>query len=123
LIDAIRAAGYTNAIVVNKWNTAWHKFTDPLDNTYQGYHFYFNSWSVSGATNQMNIALSRGIKVINTEIGADFNEYRSFTTSTVRELTEFLAWCADRGIGNTIWMYEDLHNWNRYQQLGLNIPR
>jgi hypothetical protein len=122
LIDAIRAAGYTNGIVVNKWTTAWHKFDDPLDNTYQGYHFYFNSWSVAGATQQMEYALARGIKVLNTEVGADFNEYRSFTTSTVSELTAFLRWCADRGIGNAVWMYEDLSNWNRYQQLGLQIP-
>lgn len=122
LVDSIRDAGYTNPIVVNKWNQAWTVINDPLDNTYQGYHFYFNSWSVSGATSQMNTALSRGIKVINTEIGADYNEYNSFTTATVEETNQFLAWCAERGIGNTVWMNENLNNWQRYQQLGLTFP-
>jgi hypothetical protein len=53
----------------------------------------------------MNIALSRGIKVINTEIGVDYHEDRSFTTGTVAELEAFMQWCYDRGIGNTVWMY------------------
>jgi hypothetical protein len=122
LITSIRHAGYTNGIVVNKWNTAWHKFEDPLDNTYQGYHYYFNTWSVTGATDQLNIALSRGIKVINTEIGADYHEDRSFTTGTVAELEAFMQWCYDHGIGNTVWMYENLHNWSYYQQLNFNLP-
>jgi hypothetical protein len=122
LVDSIRDAGYTNPIVVNKWNQAWTVINDPLDNTYQGYHFYFNSWSVSGATSQMNNALSKGIKIINTEMGADYNEYNSFTTATVEETNEFLAWCTDHGIGNTVWMNENLNNWQRYQQLGLTFP-
>lgn len=122
LINRIRSAGYTNGIVVNKWTTAWHKFSDPRDNTYQGYHFYFNTWSVTGATNQMNIALSRGIKVINTEVGADYHEDRSFTTGTVGELETFLQWCYDRDIGNAAWMYKNLHNWPYYQQLGFSMP-
>lgn len=122
LVDSIREAGYTNPIVVNKWNQPWTVINDPLDNTYQGYHFYFNSWSVSGAISQMNNALSRGIKIINTEIGADFNEFRSFTTETVEELNEFIVWCSDQGIGNTVWMNENLNNWQRYQELGLSFP-
>ena len=77
LVTEIRAAGYTNPIVVDKWNQAWTVINDPLDNTYQGYHFYFNSWSVSGAISQMQTAQSKGIKIINTEIGADYNEYSS----------------------------------------------
>lgn len=122
LVDSIREAGYTNPIVVNKWNQPWTVINDPLDNTYQGYHFYFNSWSVSGAISQMNNALSRGIKIINTEIGADFNEYNSFTTETVEELNEFIVWCSDQGMGNTVWMNENLNNWQRYQELGLSFP-
>jgi hypothetical protein len=122
LVDSVREAGYTNPIVVNKWNQPWTVINDPLDNTYQGYHFYFNSWSVSGATSQMNTALSRGIKIISTEIGADYNEYRSFTTSTVEETNQFLEWCAERGIGNTVWMNENLDNWPRYLELELSFP-
>ncbi|MEJ2242284.1 MAG: hypothetical protein P8Y18_09095 [Candidatus Bathyarchaeota archaeon] len=122
LVSEIRSRGYTNPIVVNKWNQPWTRINDPLDNTYQGYHFYFNSWSVSGAISQMNTALSRNIKIISTEVGADYNEYNSFTTGTVNELNQFLSWCAEHQIGNTVWMNENLNNWQRYQQLGLDFP-
>jgi hypothetical protein len=71
----------------------------------------------------MNIALSRGIKVINTEVGADYREDRSFTTGTVAELEAFIQWCYDRRIGNAVWMYKNLHNWPYYQQLGFSMPQ
>ena len=122
LVDDIRAAGFTNLIVVNKWNQPWTKIIDPLDNTYQGYHFYFNSWSVSGAMEQMNIAFSRGIKIINTEVGADFNEYSQFDSAEVQELVSFLEQSEELGIGNTVWLNENLNNWPRYQTLGLTLP-
>ena len=122
LVTEIRAAGYTNPIVMDKWNQPWTAINDPLDATYQGYHFYFNSWSPSGAISQMKTAQSKGIKIINTEIGADYNEYNSFTTSTVTELNTFLSQCASMGIGNTVWMNENLNNMPKYTQLGLKIP-
>ncbi len=122
LVNDIRAEGYTNPIVVDKWNQAWTVINDPLDNTYQGYHYYFNSWSVSGAISQMQTAQSKGIKIINTEVGADYNEHSSFTSSTVSELNQFLSQCASMGIGNTVWMNENLNNMPTYQQLGLKIP-
>jgi len=121
LITAIREAGYTNMIVVNKWNTAWHKFTDPLDNTYQGYHYYFNSWSVDGAMNQMEMAASRGIKVINTEIGASYNEYRDYTQSTVDETEAFIAQCTALGAGNLLWQNNNDDNWATYVHYDLEI--
>ncbi len=122
LVNDIRSAGYTNPIVVDKWNQPWTVINDPLDNTYQGYHYYFNSWSPGGAMSQMNSALSRGIKIINTEIGADFNEYNSYTSATVDELNTFMAQCANLGIGNTVWMNENLNNLPRYQSLGISFP-
>jgi uncharacterized repeat protein (TIGR02543 family) len=122
LITEIRAAGYTNGLVVNKWTTAWHKFEDPLNNTYQGYHFYFNTWSLTGATSQLELALSRGIKVINTEIGADSGEASAFTPATVSELNSFLNQCASMGVGNLVWMNTNLDNWPRYRELGLHFP-
>ena len=122
LVNQIRSSGYTNPIVINKWTQYWTKINDPLDNTYQGYHYYFNSWSVSGARSQMETALSKGIKIINTEVGADYNEYRNYDSSEVRELNEFLAWCSNKGIGNAVWVNENLMNWPRYQQLGLSFP-
>jgi cell division septation protein DedD len=122
LVNEIRNVGYTNPIVVNKWNQPWTVINDPLNNVYQGYHFYFNTWSPSGAMSQINTALSRGIKIINTEVGADYNEYNSFTTATVDELNTFLTQCASLGVGNTVWMNENLNNLPRYQSLGLNFP-
>jgi hypothetical protein len=122
LVDQIRDAGYTNPIVVDKWNQPWTVIDDPLDNTYQGYHFYFNSWSVSGATQQMQTALSKDIKIINTEIGADFNEYRDFDRSEVEELNQFLEWCYNHGVGNTVWMNENLNNMPTYEDLDLTFP-
>ena len=122
LVDEIRQAGYTNPLLVNKWNQPWTVINDPLDNTYQGYHFYFNSWSPSGALSQMQTAQSKGIKLINTEVGADYNEYSQYTTSTVNELNQFLAECASRGIGNMVWMNENLDNMPTYKQLGLKFP-
>ncbi|MCL5877803.1 MAG: glycoside hydrolase family 5 protein [Candidatus Bathyarchaeota archaeon] len=122
LVDEIRAAGYTNPLIVDKWNQAWTVIDDPLDNTYQGYHFYFNSWSPSGALSQMQTAQSKGIKLINTEVGADFNEYNSFTSATVSELNEFLSQTASMGIGNTVWMNENQNNMPKYNSLGLAFP-
>jgi hypothetical protein len=122
LVDDIRAAGYTNPIVVDKWSQRWTVINDPLDNTYQGYHFYFNSWSVSGAMSQIKTALSKGIKIINTEVGASYNEHNDFTSSNVAALSSFLAQCADLGVGNCIWMNENLNNWPTYQSIGLDLP-
>lgn len=122
LVTEIRSAGYTNGILFDKWNQAWTTVNDPLDNTYQGYHFYFNSWSVSGAISQMQTAQSKGIKLINTEVGADYNEYSAFTTSTVSELNQFLSQSAAMGVGSTVWMNENLNNMPKYQQLGLDFP-
>lgn len=122
LVTEIRQASYTNPIVVNKWNQPWTVINDPLNATYQGYHFYFNSWSTSGAISQMNTALSKGIKLINTEIGADYNEASAYTSATVAEMNSFLAQCANLGVGNTLWMNENLDNWERYPELGLELP-
>jgi len=124
LIDDVREPGYTNTLVIDKWNTNWStaNFEDPCDSIYTGMHFYFNSWSVSGAINQMNIAKNLGLKIINTEVGADYNEYNSFTASTVSEVNSFLAQCKNLGIGNTVWMNENLDNWPRYQQLDIEFP-
>ena len=124
LIDDVRNAGYSNTLVIDKWETSWSTavFNDPYDSIYVGMHFYFNSWSVSGAISQMNIAQSLGLKLVNTEIGADFNEYNRFTSATVDELNTFMTQCKNLGISNTVWMNENLNNLPRYQQLGIDFP-
>ena len=122
LVDEIRDAGYTNPVVVNKWNQPWTVINDPIDNTYQGYHYYFNTWSPAGAIQQITIALSRGIKLINTEVGADYREHNYFTEDAVDELNAFMAECASLGLGNAVWMNENLNNWPSYQELYLDFP-
>jgi hypothetical protein len=121
LVNEIRSAGYTNPIVANKWDQPWTMINDPLNNTYQGYHYYFNSWSPSGAISNIKTALSKGIKLINTEIGADYRESSYFTSSTVAELSSYLSQCSSLGVGNTVWMNENLGNWPRYEELNLTF--
>lgn len=124
LIDDVRNAGCVNTLVIDKWNTYWSTavFSDPQDAVYTGMHFYFNSWSVSGAITQMDYALSRNLKVVNTEIGADSYEASNFDSGEVAEVSDFMQQSLDKGISNTIWMNENLDNWNIYQNLGLVIP-
>jgi hypothetical protein len=99
--------------------------SDPQDTFYTGYHYYFNSWSVSGATNDMQLAMSAGVpgnRLINTEIGADFNEETAFSESEVGEVNSFMQWCADRNISNTVWQRYGLQNWDTYQRMNLTFP-
>ena len=125
LVNDIRSAGYTNMLVVNKFGQAWSVIKDTLKNTYQSYHYYFNSWSVSYAISNAKLALSKGIRLLNTEVGADYRESSYFTSSTVSELNSFLSQCASLGIGNLVWMnYNGDHsnNYPRYQSLNLRFP-
>lgn len=118
LDNDIRDAGYTNPIVVNKYAQDWAVINDS-GIIFQGYHYYMNTWNPSGAISNVKIALSKGIKLLNTEVGADSNEADNFTSQTVAELTTFLAQSALLGVGNCIWMHENLDNWQKYQSLHL----
>lgn len=134
IVDAVRSAGYKHRIVANKWNQAWSsmRVTDPEDRYYVGYHYYFNrvggdnnGWSLSGAKDGMQDALNAGFEgshIINTEIGADYNEENSFSQSEVNAVSDFMQWCADRGIGNTVWQCYGLNNWDTYQDMNLQFP-
>jgi hypothetical protein len=125
LVTEIRKAGYTNRIIVNKFAQAWDVIDDPLSRTYQGYHYYFNTWSVSGAISNLKLALSQGIKLICTEIGADYREFTYFSSGTVSELNSFLSQCASMGVGNAVWMnYHGSwsNNWPRYKALTIKFP-
>ncbi len=125
LTDLIRTADYTNGIVANKYAQNWNPsiIDDALNQTFHGMHFYFNSWSVSGAMTQMGYAQAYNVPIINTEIGADYNEYGSFSESEVDEVSDFLAQTYAEGIGNCIWMNENLSNWDTYVNLGLVLPQ
>ena len=124
LVTEIRSAGYTNPLVMNKWDQAWTKIDDELNNTYQGKHFYFNSWEPAGAISNLQIALKLGIKLINTEVGASSDEYRLFNQANVDELKLFIAQTQalivdNFTVTNLIWMNNDSDNWQGYRQYGL----
>lgn len=129
LVHAARNAGYTHRIVANKWtNHAWSDMqtvahTDPLDRFYTGFHFYFNDLRWSTAEQQMQTALNLGLHLINTEIGADWNEADAFSQAEVDRVSEFMAWCAEHGIGSTVWQRYGLENWDAYHRLHLEFPQ
>lgn len=123
-IDLLRQ--YTNCpILTNKWYQNWKKLNDPLNKDMYSYHFYFNSWSVNDAYDNMQEAINAGIypdQIINTEMGADYNEESAFSVSEVQEVNEFIQMCAEIGIGNCIWMYQNIQNGDTYDSMGLTIP-
>lgn len=122
LTDYIRNMGYYNPLVCNIWNQSWQVVDDPAHQFYQGYHFYWDYWSVNGAKGKLAPALDKGIKIMITEGGAHTQERSYFTKELVAEESEFLAYCNSLDLGKTIWMYEDLYNWQTYVNLGLVLP-
>jgi hypothetical protein len=125
IVSAIRAAGYSYNIVVNKFGQSWWDMAsirDPLDKFWTGYHFYFDYWRLTDAKSEMTTALNLGLKVINTEVGADADEYPAFSQYEVDELNDFLIWCAQRDIWNTVWMRYGLGNYQAYKAYGLVNP-
>ena len=123
LVNDIRNAGYTNKVVFNRWWTIpWKVVYDSIGQTYQGFHAYFDDCTVAGVESSMLKAQSMGIKLLNTEVGADCKEYRYYSSSEVQKLSSFLWWSYSRGIGNLIWVNGDLWNWQTYKNLGINPP-
>ena len=129
IIQRIKAAGYTNKLLINKHTQEndWR----PIGADYYGKHAYFNNlndpttkWQTLWAAQMfMEDAIAAGcVPLANTEIGAHFGENQSFTPENVATLNQFLAWCNQRGIGNCVWMNKDLQNLARYEELGLKIP-
>ena len=124
LIDEVRIAGYTNPLVINKLTTNWYKFSDPLNNTYQGMHFYFDTWNSTRAIGQIDIALSKGItKLLNTEVGASAREYEAFNQNNVDELEAFLLQSQTLGVSNCVWMNIDTENLEGYSQYDFLISK
>jgi hypothetical protein len=91
---------------------------------------YINQYPLSGTgtagmswKDLMQGALDKGItKIVNTEVGADFREENYFTQAKVNELNQMLQWCADRGIGNTIWLRVNVYNLPYYENYDLQMP-
>lgn len=122
LITKIRSAGYFNPMVCNKMQQSWAKMSDPLNEAYEGYHFYFNAWSASSAITYLKNGLSQGTKMVCTEVGASFNEHSDFSATNVAHLQSYLNQCVTLGVNNTVWMREDIENWPTYESFSLVIP-
>jgi hypothetical protein len=130
-VNAVRQAGYTNNIVSNVfWRPepvtyALQKMAtinDPLDKFWTGQHFYWSETTESNAKSILQQALNLNLKIINTEVGADAREIDYFTQANVDTLSDFLQWCADRGIGNTVWLMYGDYDYPTYQNFGLEFP-
>jgi hypothetical protein len=126
IIDHIRAAGYTNPILFNKQpsSTTWVKLNDPLNRIYQGCHYYFGEGQSSYSLSQSRTltALGMGLNIVNTEVGASWNEYSDYTSTNVARLSQWLAWSKTNNVGNMIWLSHDVDNLSTYKTLGLVIP-
>jgi len=120
LVNDIRAVGYTNPIIANRranhgrlsrihWITSTKAIIFTL--LLESFRLYLTPQH----------RRSKGIKLINTEVGADSREYRYFTNVTVDELNTFLNQSASLGVGNCVWMNYNLNNWPTYQSLGLEF--
>ena len=139
-VTAVRNAGFTNNIVSDAF---WQDIadmaaiTDPLDKFWTGQHIYFYSggtenWHLGGgsasdpytrdAYSRMQRGLNYGLKLINTEIGDDGWGQNYFSTHGVSLVNQFMEWCAQRGIGNTVWTLYGDYDYPVYQSLGLDFP-
>lgn len=112
------------SLIFNKWAQPWTKLNDPLDKDYYSYHYYFNDpyWSPSKAEEDMQIALKLGLKIINTEIGANTKGGQSITAAQIAEVNQVLEWCNPKGIGNLLWNTTDDVDFAIMETLGLKLP-
>ena len=132
-INTIRNEGYTCNIVANKSplgvapNQTWANMAtiiDPLDKFWTGTHTYFDPASGKTVANQiteMNTAMGYGLKLFNTEMGAELGS-TLFTPTNVGYLNQYLDFLNTNGIGAVIWMYQSTQYLNLYLSLGLQFP-
>jgi len=130
-VDAIRGAGYSNNIVSDVfWWTSLPSMAavdDPLDKFYSGIHVYIydgemQMWTLSSAEEFMQDGLDAGVKIMNTEVGADTygNEY--FSSDQVTILNSFLVWSSENDVGNAVWLMYGDYEYPFYQALDLSFP-
>jgi len=116
-VESLNLAYYP-VLVVNKLYTSglnWKTLSYSKNDIYQGYHAYMTAESLQSLTNSMQNAVNMGIKIINTEIGADSGG--NPTQQSVNNLQQFCDNCAQMNVGNCIWLswgtewYYDLLNY------------
>ena len=130
-VTAARSAGYSNRIVSNVfWRTPLKDMAvinDPLNQFYSGQHIYFFDGGVTAVTMAsakkiMQDALDAGVKILNTEIGADTDGQQFFTELGVGMVSEFMRWGTSEDIGNAVWTMYGAYDYPKYKQLGLTFP-
>lgn len=109
LVDYVEGLtlSYYPVLVVNKLHTSglgWRTLNYSKNDIYQGYHGYFTASEIDlqNFTASMQNAVNMGIKIINTEMGADSGG--DFSQSSVDELQQFYKNSKDMGIGNCAWL-------------------
>lgn len=126
----------SNQFLFNKWEQPWQKLYDPLDKCWYSMHIYFDHWTdkdtdgdgvidsygYDRALANLDIALLRGCKVCNTEVGAHSSGGAAITAPLVQSLNKFLQGCALKNIGNCLWNTTDAVDFGIYQSLGLVVP-
>ena len=127
VINEVRGLGYRFGFVINKFGSSqnWQDIADiadPLNKIYGGTHLYFSETTVDFAKQTITNGLECGLKIINTEVGADVDEHHEFSLFEVAELSEFSVWCAENNVGNFIWQRIGLENLPTYKNLGLINP-
>lgn len=128
IIQRIKAAGYSNKLLINKHTLAddWRS----IEADFYGHHAYFSNLddpdqdynTLWQAKAQMNNAIAVNcLPLVNTETGAHHQEANHFTAENVAILNEYLDWCKTLSIGNMLWMNRDLNNLAKYEALGLEF--
>jgi len=123
LIAAIRVAGYTSRIIVNKYDHPWDTMQvldDPLHEFYTGCSYNFAHDDIHLVQDEMQTVLDMRMKIFNTDLSAKSNG--TIQAADVVQLNEFLAWCVPRKIGGTVVMGEGVEYWEAYHDAGLHLP-
>lgn len=122
IIASLRAFGYTGWILYNLLPGTGPQnpltLNDPLNKIAGGFHNYFNTATVSYAMGWARKFSNAGIWSINTEIGANWNEYGSFTSTNVQKVVDYFQQSYDEGlrsdgnrkIVNMLWFNHDVDN-------------
>lgn len=123
IIQNLRSMGYTNPIIQDCHNDSdvWARFKAeaPSLDAY-GRHWYMNR-GLAQFQQIMTWAIDNNCTpLVNTEIGAHYDEADAFNPQNVGDLNTYCHWSKPRKIGNLIWMNHNLNNLDRYEALGFD---
>jgi hypothetical protein len=122
IVDSLRAYGYTGLILYNLLPGTGPQtplvINDPLNNIAGGFHNYMNGSSVNYSMAFARKFSDIGVKCINTEIGASYNEYSDFNSINVNSVVDYFQQAYDLGympngdckVVNMLWMNHDIDN-------------